>query len=173
MKECVDAPSGALQEFLWQGPGSDVAQLDNLPLPCNASMMPSACAFGQGSASMPLASTVIALPMAYRALPKSEQPEVLPVLDSIQQVILPPWSAAALHGMQSVVLAEHRPCSIGVIYALQHVRKSIASCSRALVLCSPCKSMRLRENHCAGRQAECHSRTIKALHTGASSTFTP
>ena len=65
--------AGTLQEFLWQGPSTDVTQLEVLPLPCNSSMMPSPLCFGPAPSSLPLASTVIALPFQHRQAQSSEQ----------------------------------------------------------------------------------------------------
>ena len=65
--------AGTLQEFLWQGPSTDVTQLEVLALPCNSSMMPTPLCFGPAPSSLPLASTVIALPFQHRQPQDSEQ----------------------------------------------------------------------------------------------------
>lgn len=67
------ADAGMLPDFLWHVPSLDVPQLDVLPLPCNSSMTLPPSAFAAGPATMPLVSTVIAMPRNCRLPPFKEQ----------------------------------------------------------------------------------------------------
>ena len=62
--------AGSIQDFLWQSPSTD---MDVLPLPCHSSMMPAPGMFAAQQSSMPLASTVIALPTQCRIPPRNER----------------------------------------------------------------------------------------------------
>ncbi|CAL5219375.1 g1195 [Coccomyxa viridis] len=62
--------AGSIQDFLWQNASAD---MEVLPLPCHSSMMPVPGLFSAPQSSMPLASTVIALPARCRTPPGNER----------------------------------------------------------------------------------------------------